>query len=89
MYEIQFNSEFTFCDTLRNFSSIRLLSVLKAKDGKKELDCILDLPNLNYLSLQNWKGASTSDFRELVKKYELKYKRKLQADLEDQMGYER
>ncbi|MCG6150475.1 hypothetical protein [Leptospira bandrabouensis] len=87
--DIQFNGEFNFCNTLRNFSTIDLLSILKSSEGKKELACILDLPNLNYLSLQNWKGASISDFLDLVKKYEIKYKRKLQADVEDPLGYEK
>lgn len=56
--------------------------------NKKHLQCILDLPNLAYLALQQWKGATTKDFHDLVDQYEKKYNRKLQADVDDPRGYE-
>ncbi|TGM34029.1 hypothetical protein [Leptospira biflexa] len=89
LYDLPICSDCSICKILPYFTTITTLSILKSSEGKKDLDCILDLPNLNYLSLQNWKGASISDFRELVKKYEIKYKRKLQADVEDPTSYER
>lgn len=78
-----------FCELTSHLSEITFFRSFNTPFSRKDLQCILAMPKLEHLMLQNWKGARTSDFRELVKKYELKYKRKLQADVEDPTSYER
>lgn len=82
-------SDESFCKFASNAKKLTFLRLNDSPLTQKSLRCMLKLPSLTEVMLQRWKNVSEEEMDEWVKEYEIKYNRKLEAQIIDPIGYER
>ncbi|TGK54176.1 hypothetical protein [Leptospira bouyouniensis] len=72
---VDFNGK-QFCESLNGFKILTNLTIINTSLEKGDLFCILNLPNLEYLSLGRVNKVSATDLLNLISEYRLKYRHK-------------